>query len=230
MSFDSGESPDKPAERKSAEPGPIDQAKRGWHAVPDRWFRRVSFWRSVAGMAMAFAVACAAIALETAFELSSRSASFHRRLESLSARVVRLRTEKADAQRQFAAMRFEPQIAENICRVLTAADVVLLRLTDGAASARGLLALSSEEGSAIAVLSGLAATAGQTYLMWWLPAKGPPVKAARLKPDANGRVLIAVRLPRTGYRIAGALVTLESAKLKHAGEIVLKAALPNQRF
>ena len=207
-------------------PGQEGKAEAGRRAVPHQWFHRVSVWRSVAGMAVAFALACAAVALETAFESSSRSASFHRHLELLGARVSRLRTEVADAKRQLAPMNTERDSTASISRVLTATDVAILRLRDGGTNARGLLALSSSVGAAIVVVSGLSATVGQTCLVWWLLAKGPPLVAAQFKPDADGRVLLAIRLPRGGYRIAGAVLTLESGKFECAGGIVLKGVFP----
>src|SRR5438309_8049151 len=72
-------------------------------AASNPWYRRISFWRSIAGMALAIALGCAAVALDTASELSSRSTFFHHRLELLRGRISELRTEAADAERHLAA-------------------------------------------------------------------------------------------------------------------------------
>jgi Anti-sigma-K factor rskA len=198
-------------------------------AASDPWYRRVSFWRSVTGMAVAIALGCAAIALETTSELSSRSANFHRRLELLGSRMARLRTEAADAERELAAMRAERLARADVNRVLSAPDVMVLRLTPGAGSnARGLAMISRQAGGAIIEVAGLSAAAGHTAAIWWLMAQGPPAKAAEFNPGADGRLSLAIQMPPRGARIAGAIITLEPGKSpdKHRSRIMLKGMLP----
>jgi Anti-sigma-K factor rskA len=196
------------------------QAEADSQRAADPWYRRVLFWRAVAGMAVAMALGCAAVALETALDLSSRSASSRRRLELLGARISRLRSQAADAERQLAAMDAERTTRAGINHVLSATDVLVVRLTPGAGShARGLLAISRQAGGAVLEIAGL--PAGETCVMWWTLTQGPPAKAAEFSPDAEGRLSLAVQLPR-GMRIAGAIVTLEPPK----GRIVLRGMLP----
>jgi anti-sigma-K factor RskA len=199
-------------------------------AAPRPWYHRVLFWRSVAGMAIAIALGCAAIALEMTSELSSRSANFHRRLELLSSRIARLHTEAADAERQLAVMRDERLARTRVNRVLSAPDVMVLRLTPGAGSnTHGLVAISRREGAAIIEISGLSATAGHTSVLWWLPAHGPPAKGAEFDPGADGRLSRAIQMPPRGAKIAGVIVTLGSGKSpgKPGGKILLKGVLPS---
>lgn len=207
------------------------QAKPDWQpTATNQWYRRISFWRAVAGMAVAIALGCAAVAIETAFDLSSRSASFHRRLELLGSRISRLRTQAADAERRLAAMRGERTTRANVDRVLSATDVVILRLTPGAGSnARGLLAISRQAGGAIIEIAGLPAAVGQTCAIWWLVAHGAPAKAAEFNPNADGRMSLAIELPPRGEMIAGAIVTLESGKPQSKGGIMLKGVLPRPK-
>jgi len=222
--------PDDAAERPPTKQAQQGQAEADSQPAADPWYRRVSFWRSVAGMALAIALGCAAVALETAFDLSSRSASFHRRLELLGSRISRLRAQAADAERQLAAIRAERTIRANINGVLSARDVVVLRLTPGAGSnAGGLLGISKQAGGAIIEIAGLPAAAGQTCVMWWLLAQGPPAKAAEFNPDPDGRLSLAIQLPPRGVRIAGAIVTLEPGRPQPKGGIVLKGVLPMPR-
>jgi hypothetical protein len=187
------------------------------------------FWRSVAGMAIAIAFGCAIIALETASELSSRSMIFHHRLELLSLRIARLRTEAADAERQLAAMRAERLACTRINRVLSAPDVVVLRLAPGAGSnTHGLAAISGREGAAIIEISGLSYTVGHTSVLWWLLAHGPPAKGAEFGPGVAGRLSRAIQIPPHGAKIAGMILTLEPEKSpgKPGGRILLKGVLP----
>jgi hypothetical protein len=192
----------------------------------EQWGRRVSFWRAVAGMAIAIALGCAAVALETAFDLSSRSAVFHRRLELLNSRISRLRSQATDSERQLAALSAE----RNINRVLSATDVVVLRLTPGVESnARGLLAISRQAGGAIIEVAGMRAAADQTYAIWWLLVQAPPARAAEFNPDAEGRRSLIVPLPPPGSTVAGVIVTLVSGKPPPKGRIVLKVMLPTPK-
>jgi Anti-sigma-K factor rskA len=216
------EPPTKLAEQRTA---PADRQS----AATDPWYRRVSFWRAVAGMAVAIALGCAAVAQEIAGELSSRTAFFHRRVEFLISRNSELRTEAANTERQLARMHAERTAPANINRVLSATDVMVLRLTPGAgSSAHGLLAISREAGGAIIEIGGLPAASGKTCVIWWLPARRSPAKASEFNPDADGRVSLAVPMPPRGARIAGAIITLESGKPvdQPQGRIMLKGVLP----
>jgi hypothetical protein len=197
-------------------------------APAPRWYWRVSFWRAVAGMAVAIALGCAALAMEALSELSSRNAGFHRRLEMLAARLSRLRAEATDAERQLVAIRAEQFARADVDRVLSAPDVTVLRLTPIAGSnAHGLVAVSKQAGDAIIAVGGLSAMAGHTGVMWWLLARAPAAKAAEFDPDADGRRWRAIQMPPHGAKIAGAIVTLEPRKSlgKPSGRILLKGML-----
>jgi Anti-sigma-K factor rskA len=218
------------AERPPAEPAGQRQAgAHQWPAAANPWRRRVSFWRSVAGMAIALALGCAAVALENASELSSRSMNFHRRVELLGSQISRLRSEISDAGRQLAAMRAQQFAHANLNRVLSAPDVMVLHLTPGpGTSAHGLVALSRQAGDAILEVAELSAAAGHTCVMWWLLAPGPPAKAAEFNPDVDERLSLTIRMPPRGAKIVGAIITLEPGKSpdKPNGRIMLRGVLP----
>jgi hypothetical protein len=218
------------AERPSTKAAGQSQAETAQQpAASHPWYRRVLFWRSVAGMAIAIALGCVAIALETTSELSSRSANFYHRLELLSSRIARLRTEAADAEGQLAAMRAERLARIRVNRILSAPDAMVLRLTPGAGSnASGLIAISKQAGAAIIEIRGLSAPAGHTSILWWLLAHGPPAKGAELDPGADGRLSRAIQIPPRGAKIAGVIMTLEPEKSpgKPGGRILLRGMLP----
>jgi hypothetical protein len=180
-------------------------------------------------MALAVAFGCAAIALEMASELSSHSANFHRRLLVLNSRIVRLRTEAADAERRLMAMRAEQLNRAQLNRVLSAPDAMVLRLAPKAGgNARGLVAISRKTGQAIIEVAGLSPMQGHG-VMWWVLAQAPPAKAAELTTGADGREALAVKLPPRGVRVVGAIITLDSGKSsdKPDGPIILQGALPH---
>jgi hypothetical protein len=193
------------------------------------WHRRVSFWRAVAGMTLAVALGYGALLLGIVAELSSSSAHLHSRLELQAAELARLRNEAANAEQQLAEIHAERRARDQVNRVLSAPDVRVLRLMAGKGSkARGLAAISRQEGGAVIELAGMAPLAGGTGVMWWLPAQGAPAKAAELAPGADGRLSLAIAMPPRGARIAGAIITLEFGKPrdKPYGKIMLKGVLP----
>jgi hypothetical protein len=217
------------AEQPQAEPAEQRPAQRQ-PALTKPWYRRVSFWRSVAGMALAVALGCAAVALEMASELSSRRTRFNRRVEVLRSRMSGLHTDVADAERQVAALRAEQHAGADVNRILAAKDLMVLDLRSGTQSrARGLVAISRKAGGAIIEVAGLPAAAGQTCVVWWLLAQGPPTKAAEFLPDITGRRSLSIEMPPRSARIAGAMITLEPKKpASPPGEtIVLKGVLPS---
>ena len=178
---------------------------------------------------MAIALGCAVIALEVASEVSSRSTLFRRRMELMRSRILELHDAAADAQRQLATMRSERLARANVNRVLSAADVTLLRLLPAAASgAHGLVAISRQAGGAIIEIAGLQTAAGRICVMWWLRAQEPPAKAAEINPDFDGRLSLALPMPPRGARITGVIITLEPGPPvgQPKGGILLKGLLP----
>ncbi|MBV8772650.1 MAG: anti-sigma factor [Deltaproteobacteria bacterium] len=198
-----------------------------------RWYRRVSFWRSIAGMALALAMGCAAVAIEMASELSSRTSFFHHRLELLRRQLFDLRADPDDAGRNLAATR-AGLAGLDLNRVLSATDVVVLRLRPSAGSkAHGMAAISKQLSAAIIEIADLPTASGQTYALWWLPAQGAPRKAAILSPDAEGRLSLAIQIPPKGASVAGAIVTLQPGKAaadRPDGEVMLRGELPRPGF
>src|SRR5260370_32620858 len=72
-------------------------------AVPR--YRRVSFWRAIAGMAFAAAIACAIVAVESSFELFPRADHYHPPPTYLASRVPHMRGEIASADRELPTLR-----------------------------------------------------------------------------------------------------------------------------
>src|SRR5260370_6996931 len=65
-------------------------------------YRRVSFWRAIAGMAFAAAIACAIVAVESSFEFFRRSDHYNHRLTYLPSRVPQSPGQIARAHRRLA--------------------------------------------------------------------------------------------------------------------------------
>jgi hypothetical protein len=194
-------------------------------AVPR--YRRVSFWRAIAGMAFAAAIACAIVAVESSFELFRRSDHYNHRLTYLTSRVRQMRGEIASADRELASMRVEVAARDDLARVLAAPDAQLIKLAppDRASSASGLVAISKKLDHAVLQVSGLPQPPrGSGYHLWLLVEKGEPFDAAQFQTDAQGEAVVAAQLPPRQGSVAASEVTVEPAtgSSKPAGAIQLK--------
>ena len=202
-------------------------------AVGQAWYRRLALWRAIAGMAFAIALACAVVALENASQFLSSSTHYHHRLQFLSSRIERMQTDLANAQQQLSAMRAERDLRESMNRILQSPDAVVLHLGGDAGShnSSGLVAFSKNAGKAVLEVAGLPASPGNWYVMWWLPAGKPPVKAAQFRTDSDGRAAVRVQMPPAHQPIAGSMITDEhdGSPNQPSSQIVLKSALAGSR-
>ena len=177
-------------------------------------YRLVSFWRAIAGMAFAAAIACAIIAVESSFELSRRSDHYNHRLTYLASRVRQMRGEIASADRELASMRVEVAARDDLARVLAAPDAQLIKLAppDRASSASGLVAISKKLDHAVLQVSGLPQPPrGSGYHLWLRAEKGEPLDAAEFQVDAQGGTIVTAQLPPREASVAASEVTVEPA-------------------
>ncbi len=190
-------------------------------------YRRVSFWRAIAGMASAAAIACAIIAVESSFELFRRSDHYNHRLTYLASRVRQMRGEIASADLELASMRAEVAARDDLARVLAAPDAQLIKLAppDRASSATGLVAISKKLDRAVLQVSGLPQPPrGSGYYLWLLVENGEPFDAAQFQTDAQGEAIVATQLSPHEAFVAASEVTVEPAtgSSKPTGSIQLQ--------
>jgi hypothetical protein len=192
-----------------------------------KWYRRVGFWRALAGMALALALACAIVALETSSEMMHRSASYHRRLVQLVARIRQMRGEMATADQRIAGMRNEAAVGDRLGRILAAPDARLIRLGAPGAGPSGLVAISRDLASAVCEVSNLPpARVGQSYMLWWMVEQRGPVKAAQFQTTADGHATVIAQLPgRENPSAAIVTVQPDDGTGKPAGAVKLKGAM-----
>jgi anti-sigma-K factor RskA len=177
-------------------------------------YRRVSFWRAIAGMAFAAAIACASVAVESSFELFRRSDHYNHRLTYLASRVRQMRGEIASADRELASMRVEVAARDDLARVLAAPDAQLIKLVppDRASSATGLVAISKKLDHVVLQVSGLPQPAhGSGFHLWLITEKGEPFDAAQFQTDAQDEAIVAAQLPPHEASVAASEVTVEPA-------------------
>lgn len=190
-------------------------APRGAPAPPTQ--RRLAFWRAVAGMGLAFALACAIVAMEFGAELSHRSQHYRNRISSLSSRLKAMRGEVETADRELAEMRTAVVTRDELNKILAAPDVRLIRLipadhehpagTSNSAS-RGLIVTSRHLGRAVFEVAGLTPLAAdQRYTLWWMVDKHGAFKAAQFVTSSDGRATVAAAMPAEKAAIEECIVT-----------------------
>jgi len=201
---------------------------------PPPWFRRVTFWRAITGMALAIALACAAVTAEFSTTLSERTRHFRHRIGQLSSNLATMRGKIATDDREIAEMRNAVEIDDELRRILAAPDARLIRLEPSAraSQAAGVIAFSAALRRAAIELAGLPSYAPDVALnLWWMGEKRAPVLAVRLHPTRAGKAALMLELPAADQSIHGAMITADSAAptAQPNGAIVLKggvAAVP----
>jgi hypothetical protein len=205
---------------ESAEPGPTAVS------VP-RWYRRVSFWRAVAGMALAIAIACAVVAAEFSSTLIARTRHYHNRLRQLSSNISAMRGKIASADREIAGMRTAAEVNDSLRRIIAEPDSRLIRLEAPrhATAPKGVIAFSPGLRRAAIEIGGLPVVpGGRAYTLWWMCGKRGPLKAARMSLGATEKAALAIALPAVGDTIEGAIITTDSQAsiTTPSGDLVLK--------
>jgi len=179
------------------------------------WYLRVAFWRAVAGMAVAIALGCAAVAAEFSTELLTRTHRDHTRIRQLSSKLTRMRDEVAATDRQLAVMRGAAAVRDRLGQLLAASDARLIRLAGPGhtmPAGGGVIALSGRLKGAAIELSGLPTPpADRVYRLWWTMDGRGALRAEPLYPDPSGQAATVLELPAHDEAIAGAAVTLEAA-------------------
>ena len=194
------------------------------------WYRRVAFWRAVAGMAFALAIACAVVAAEFSSALIERTHHYRNRLHQLSSNLIAMRGEIASADREIAGMRSAVEVDDAWKRIIAEPDARLIRLTAPrrVTAAGGVIAFSPGLRRAAIEISGVPVLPrGRAYVLWWLCGKRGPVRAARLSLGAADKAALMIALPGSGESIEGAIITTDSPSsiAKLSGDAVLQGAV-----
>jgi hypothetical protein len=193
------------------------------------WYRRVAFWRAMAGMAFAIALGCAMVAAEFSSALIAHTRHYRDRLRQLSSNITAMRGRVATDDREVAGMRLTVEIDDNLRRILAEPDARLIRLTapGRASQSTGVIAFSPMLRLAAIEFAGLPEpSAGGVYNLWWTRGKHDPTRAAHLHPGPAGEAALMIALPANQV-VEGALVTADSSAAieKPDGAIVLDGAV-----
>ena len=187
--------------------------ERGAPAGRTPWHRRLAFWRAVAGMAAAVALASVVVMVETSADLTTRSAAFHRRLAHISGRLAQARARLRDEDRELLAMHREAVVRDTLNAILSEPDAQLIQLTGESvgSAASGIVVASRIAGRAVVEVSGLPPLdERREYALWLRPMKGNPMKAAEFRVDEKGRAALKAAPPTDNAAITDAFVTVEA--------------------
>jgi hypothetical protein len=192
---------------------------------PREWYRRVAFWRAMAGMAFASALACAMVAAEFSSALVAHTQHYRDRLRQLSSNISAMRGRVATDDREVAGMRITVAMDDKLGRILAEPDARLIRLTAPGrlSQSTGVIAFSPGLRLAAIELAGLPQPAtGGAYNLWWTRGKHGPIMAAHVRPGTAGEAVLMIALPANEV-VEGAVITADSSAAtdKPDGAVVL---------
>jgi hypothetical protein len=240
-----------PSERPQEEPGnprgerasPAAAGGYGGEYAP-RFWQRVAFWRALAGVGFALALAAVIVAAEFSSILINRTHLMSRRIARLNVQSRHLKSQIARDGRKIAAMSEASANDAVLKRILAAPDLRLVRMsatgrsgapggtTAGAAGppkpapdACAVIAISNAERSAVLQAGNLPpASKGSVYSVWWMPRRGAPVAAGRFRTGADGVATMPIAQPPKDVASAAIFEQDASAAGAPAGAPILKSA------
>ena len=193
------------------------------------WYRRVTFWRSVAGMAFALAIASAAVTGEFSSALIERTRHFHFRMRELSSNISAMRTEIVRADREIEGMRTAAEVDDALKRIIAEPDSRVIRLEAPGRAIRpsGVIAFSPRLRRAAIDIDDLPALPdGGAYVVWWTCGKHAALRATELNRLSADQAATVIALPAGDKIIEGAIVTAESKVAKLPGSRAQTASDP----
>ena len=216
-----------PAELRTVEAGPP-------------WWRRIGFWRAVAGMALAISLATVIVLVEFSALLRHRTLHYLGRVASLNETVKQLKRRVSSAELRNTRAKERDSGDEVLRRVVAASDLRTVKLADsesarkvdGANGPSGTLAISQGQEAAVLQVAGLTPSpAGNVYRVWWQEKRHADTLAAEFIPNPDGKATVPIQVPpRSASSI---VITSEPGTegTKPSGPVVLKGkiAVPPSR-
>jgi anti-sigma-K factor RskA len=184
-----------------------------------RWWRRLGFWRALAGMALALAVGALIVSAEFSATLAHRTSYLNRRIASLNSAVHHLRQRVSSEERKSQAAEEKTKADELLKRILAAHDLQTIKLMaagpplapnhpNAPGPAAATLASSESEGASILQVGGLdAAPQNHRYSVWWVGKHGHWEFASGFQVEPDGKATVPLKAaPKS---MASVLVTVE---------------------
>lgn len=199
------------------------------------WWRRPLFWRAVAGMGLALALAALIVLLEFSRVLSHRTTNYLRHLHAMNQTVAQLKRRIVSAERRRASVAELVSADEALKRIVAAPDLRTIKLTgadrakEGGARLQipsGTLAISDAQRAAILQVVGIRVGAkGTVYRVWWEEKRKQEILAAEFIPDSDGKATVPMPIPPR--EAATVMVTREvgTDAPKPSGATILKGRI-----
>jgi len=172
---------------------------------PIPWWRRPLFWRAVAGMGLAVALAALIVLAEFSRVLSHRTTNYMRHLHAMNQTVQQLKRRIVSVERRSVTAAERASADESLKRIVAAPDLRTIKLTGAnrvkEAGARvqlpsGTLAMSAARRAAVLQVAGISAAAkGTVYRVWWEEKRKPETLAAEFIPDSDGKATVPMPMP-----------------------------------
>ncbi len=198
-----------------------------------KWYLRMGFWRAVAGMAFAAALAALIVLAEFSEILTHRITHYEHRISAMNETVQQLRRRVSSAERRTVTAVERASADETLKRVVSASDLRTIKLNnagtlkvDDKAPPSGTLAISNSQNAAVLQIAGVAVAAkGNVYRVWWQEKHRPEALAAEFIPDADGKATVPMQLPPRNASVV--MVTCEPGTdiAKPSGMPILKGKI-----
>jgi hypothetical protein len=196
------------------------------------WWRRVVFWRAVAGMGLALSLAALIVLAEFSRALSYRTTNYLRHLHAMSQTVQQLKHRIVSVERRNAAVAERASADEALKRIVAAPDLRTIKLSgpDTAKEAStlvgvpsGTLAISVAQHAAILEVARIAPAGKNTvYRVWWQEKLKPEQLAAEFIPDTDGKATVPMPLPPQEATVIAVTREIGTDAPRPSGPVILK--------
>ena len=201
---------------------------------PNPWWRRIAFWRAIAGMGLAASIAASIVLIELSSTLAARTNRYLRKVATMNQTLTQLKHRLVSIEHRNATAAQRAATDDILKRIVAAPDVRMVKLsgvgpetsavaTTSSPSPAGALLASDKIGSAILQLAGFTAPGkDKLYRVWWEGKHKPDSLAAEFTPDPDGKATVPIPIPPRDA--ATITVTLESyPESQHPnGQLILK--------
>jgi len=202
-----------------------------------RWWRRIAFWRAIAGMGLAAAIAVSIVLIELSNTLAARTNRYLHRLQVMNLTVAQMKHHLISIEHRSATDAQRAATDDILKRIIAAPDARIVKLSGigpetntvavtSTPSPSGALVSSEAVGSAILQVASFAAPGkDKLYRVWWQQKHNSNALAAEFTPDSDRKATVPIPIPPKDATTIS--VTLESSpETQHpTGPVILKGRI-----
>jgi anti-sigma-K factor RskA len=174
---------------------------------PNPWWRRIRFWRAIAGMGLAAAIAAFIVLVELSNTLAARTNRYLHHVAVMNQTLSQLKHHLISIEHRNAAAAQRESTDDILKRIIAAPDARMVRLGGIGPESNvvaatsfpppsGALVASDTIGSAILQVAGFPAPGkNKLYRLWWQQKRKPDVLAAEFTPASDGKATVRIPIP-----------------------------------